>query len=111
MSKRSKAFFFFLIGMAMVALLGSLTMRGQDFNHVTRNGVPVLTPIYPIDGSTISNAVIVNNRSINGVPWIDGVTVTGIAQCLSAAAAAKSVCEVPPNYSESVPADITVTND
>lgn len=47
----------------------------------------------------------------NRVVWLDGAVNTTLAGCLAAAATAKSVCEVPPNYPETVAADITVTND
>jgi hypothetical protein len=54
MSKLRHAFLFFLIGMALIALLGSLALHGQDFSHIKKNGVDILAPNYPLEtGQTV----------------------------------------------------------
>lgn len=77
-------------------------------------GATTLSSTLGVTGATTLAAVTNTSEGtpkLNRVVWLDGAINTSLAQCLSAAATAKSVCEVPPNYSETVAADITVTND
>ena len=65
-------------------------------------------PYLPLAGGTLNGPL--NGPSFNSVVWIDGTIYTTLASALAALPSTGGTVEVPPNYTETVSSDITISN-